>query len=301
MVVNKWPSCNPHDTDTLAVVRRLIVNADDFGLTAGVNGAIAELHEAGALTSATLMANAAAFSQAVSGAKAQPALGVGCHVVLVDGSPVLPGSEIGSLVEENSSTGTAFRPKLGTFVADLLRGRIRDADIEAEAVAQIRKAQRAGIQVTHLDTHKHTHMFPRVLRPLLRAALQCGVKAIRNPFEPDWSLAATANAGRVRKMQVRLLRSQRTAFSQEVTKAGLATTDGAIGVLATGTLDAQTIRSLLAAMPEGTWELVCHPGYNDAALQQERTRLLQSRETERLALLETIPHAKMELIHFGQL
>jgi chitin disaccharide deacetylase len=282
-------------------VRRLIVNADDFGLTLGINQAVNELHRSGALTSATLMANAASFGDAVTDATAQPTLGVGCHVVLVDGVPVLPASEIPSLMESGSSDQPAFRTKLGAFVADLLRGRIRDTEIEAEATAQIRRAQRAGVQITHLDTHKHTHMFPRVLRPLLRAALQCGVKAIRNPFEPDWSLQATANAGHVRKMQVRLLRSQSAAFSQEVTRAGLLTTNGSIGVLATGTLDGQTVRNFLAAMPEGTWELVCHPGYNDAALQQERTRLLQSRETERTALLETIPHANVELIHFGQL
>src|SRR6201996_3551017 len=167
----------------------------------GINQAIRELHRSGALPSATLMATAAAFGDAVADAKAQPTLGVGCHIVLVDGTPVLPSSEIPSLADSASSGQTAFRPKLGGFVGDLLRGRIRDAEIEAEAMAQIRKAQRAGIQITHLDTHKHTHMFPRVLRPLLRAALRCGVKAIRNPFEPNWSLNATANTGHVRKMQ----------------------------------------------------------------------------------------------------
>jgi predicted glycoside hydrolase/deacetylase ChbG (UPF0249 family) len=288
-------------TDTLTVVRRLIVNADDFGLTSGVNQAVTELHRAGALTSATLMATASCFNNAVSDARSQSALGIGCHIVLVDGTPVLSTSLIPSLAGPAVTCSTNFRPKLGSFVADLLRGRIKDAEIEAEATAQIQKAQKAGVQVTHLDTHKHTHMFPRVLRPLLRAALRCGVRAIRNPFEPDWSLNATANAGHVRKMQVRLLRSQSTAFQKEVSRAGLRTTDGAIGVLATGTLDVQTIRDLLAAMPDGTWELVCHPGYNDSALQKERTRLLQSREVERTALLETIPTADVNLLHFGQL
>jgi predicted glycoside hydrolase/deacetylase ChbG (UPF0249 family) len=259
------------------------------------------LHNAGAVTSATLMTTGASFGGAVSDAEAQPSLGVGCHVVLVDGTPLLPASQIPSLIDSALPDQPKFRARLSSFVADLLRGRINDAEIEAEATAQIRKLQRAGINVTHVDTHKHTHTFPRVLRPLLRAALRCGIRAIRNPFEPDWSLNATASAGHVRKMQVRLLRSQSAAFSQEVTRAGLATTDGAIGVLATGTLDAQTIHNLLAAIPDGTWELVCHPGYNDAALQQVRTRLLASREVERVALLETIPNANVERIHFGQL
>ena len=283
--------------DTLAAVRRLIVNADDFGLTPGVNQAVSELRSANALSSATLMATSADFAEAVSIAHRQPSLGVGCHVVLVDGTPVLPPSQIPSLVVN----GSAFRAKLSTFVTDLLGGSIDDAQIEAEAAAQIKKIQDAGIHVTHVDTHKHTHMFPRVLRPLLRAAKSCGVKAIRNPFEPNWSLNATASAGHVRKMQVRFLRSQSATFQQESGDAGLLTTDGAIGVLATGTLDALTIRNLLAAMPDGTWELVTHPGYNDAALQQQHTRLLASRDVERTALLETIPHAQVDLIHFGNL
>jgi len=288
-------------TDTLSLVRRLIVNADDFGLTSGVNQAIIELHRSGSLTSATLMANASSFSNAVSSAKTHPSLGVGCHVVLVDGIPILPAAEIPSLAVTDGEQPARFRPKLGGFLADLLRGRIADSEIEAEAVAQIKKARQAGIPVTHLDTHKHTHMFPRVLRPLLRAALHCGVKAIRNPFEPDWSLKATTNAGHVRKMQVKLLRAQSAAFSKEVARAGLLTTDGAIGVLATGTLDAQIIENFIGAMPDGTWELVCHPGYNDSALQQQRTRLLQSRETERTALLKMLPQSGIDLIHFGQL
>lgn len=282
-------------------MRRLIINADDFGFTPGINRAIVELNQAHALTSATLMATGSSFAEAVTDARQNPSLGVGCHVVLVDGTPVLPPSQISSLVQPGAQQPPQFRSKLSSFVADLLRGSIADAEIEAEATAQIKKLQQAGIQVTHVDTHKHTHMFPRVLRPLLRAALACGVKAIRNPFEPNWSLNATANAGHVRKMQVRLLRSQSTTFAQEVTRAGLKTTDGAIGVLATGTLDAQTIRNLLAAMPDGTWELVSHPGYNDADLQQQRTRLLDARDIERNALLETIPNASADRINFGQL
>jgi predicted glycoside hydrolase/deacetylase ChbG (UPF0249 family) len=282
-------------------VRRLIVNADDFGLTSGINQAVVQLYDAHALTSATLMATGSQFDQAVAMLNPLPSFGVGCHVVLVDGTPVLPPAQIPSLIDNSAQNQPVFRAKLSTFVTDLLRGRISESEIEAETTAQIQKLQHAGVHVTHLDTHKHTHTFPRVLRPLLRAASACGVKAIRNPFEPNWSLNATASAGHVRRMQVRLLRSQSATFQQEIASAGLLTTDGAIGVLATGTLDAATIRDLLAAMPDGTWELVTHPGYNDAALQQQHTRLLASREVEREALLATIPKANVDLIHFGQI
>ncbi len=276
--------------------RRLIVNADDFGLTPGVNRAILELNAAGVLTSATLMATGAAFRSAIHAAFVQPSLGVGCHVVLVDGAPVLHSSEIPSL-----ASAEGFRPSLGAFTRDLLRGRIRSSDIEREAVAQIRRLQCAGITVSHVDTHKHTHMFPRVLRPLLRAALACGVPAIRNPFEPGWALRAT-RAPLGRRVQVHLLTLYRNQFLRAVRAAGLLTTQGAVGVLATGTLDAATLERLLAAMPAGAWELVCHPGYDDAALAASRTRLTASRETERAALLDVLPRTPdLHLIHFEQL
>ncbi len=260
---------------------RLIVNADDFGLTPGVNQAILQLNEAGVLTSATLMATGKAFREAVHAAFVQTSLDVGCHVVLVDGTPVVPISQIPTL-----ATASGLRPTLGSFVKALLRGQIRESDIEAEAIAQIQRIQSAGLTVSHVDTHKHTHMFSGVLRPLLRAAAFCKVESIRNPFEPAWSVRATGNAGLGRRVQVTLLRSQHAGFQKWVRRSGLKTTDGAVGVLATGTLDASTLQKLLHAMPPGTWELVCHPGYQDDALQNVQTRLRSSREVERAALLE---------------
>jgi predicted glycoside hydrolase/deacetylase ChbG (UPF0249 family) len=261
------------------VSRRLIVNADDFGMTEGINQAILELNAAGALTSATLMATGQAFTAAVHAAFVQTTLDVGCHVVLVDGTPVLPHTQIPSL-----ATASGFRPTLGAFVSDLLRGKIRDREIEAEANAQIQRIQSSGLTVSHIDTHKHTHMFGRVLRPLLRAARLRGVSAIRNPFEPAWSVRATPAAGLTRRMQVTLLRSQRREFLQAVQRAGLATPDGSIGILATGSLNTARLYRLLKEIPPGTWELVCHPGYPDAALGKVRTRLRRSRELERIAL-----------------
>jgi chitin disaccharide deacetylase len=282
-------------------VTYLIVNADDFGLTPGVNRSILELEENGALTSATLMATADDFQAATVIARHHPQLGVGCHVVLVDGRAALPGSEIPALAPSGE-----FRPTLGAFLGDLMRGKIPETEIEAEATAQIRRLQSMGIKVMHVDTHKHTHMFVRVLRPLLRAARSCGVRAIRNPFEPAWAAAATPDAPPGRQWQVRLLRARRRAFLRLVAEAGLATTDGAIGVLATGILNTTTLGRLLSLMPPGTWELVCHPGYVDPALNAVRTRLRESRALEHEALLNVIPaymaaHPEITLAHFGQL
>ncbi len=264
-------------------MRRLIINADDFGLTAGVNRAIVEAHENGVVSSATLMANGRAFAQAVSLAQATPRLGVGCHVVLVDGAPLLPHMQVHSLLDRSrDSTGDArFREGISKFGTLALLGRLAADEIEAEATAQIRKLQASGIPVTHLDSHKHTHLFPRVLRPLLRAAKSCGVRAIRNPFEriQGSQLAASPSLWR-RWIEVGVLRSFARQFREAVQQSGIATPDGTLAIVATGTLNDRLLRLMVENLPEGTWELVCHPGYNDADLQGIRTRLRQSREQE---------------------
>jgi predicted glycoside hydrolase/deacetylase ChbG (UPF0249 family) len=286
-------------------VKRLILNADDFGLTTGVNRAISELNQRRALTSATLMARASATDEAIQLALKTPTLGVGCHVVLVDGEPVLsPRQDIPWLADPINGR---FQPTLGGFVWNLYQERRIFgtgpfiAEIETEATAQISLLQSHGLHLTHIDTHKHTHMFPRVLRPVLRAARAAGIRTVRNPFEPLWSLRATPGAPFLRRTQVRLLRTLEPAFRRIVAEEGLTTTDGAIGVLATGTLDSATLTSLLRAMPHGTWELVTHPGYNDADLANAGTRLLASRELELNALTEAAFAHDIELIHFGQL
>jgi len=289
-------------------VKRLIINADDLGLTSGISRAVLELGRAGALTSATLMARAPETEEAAEAALSQPSLGVGCHVVLVDGRPVLPAEKIPTLIDPRSAPCSAdgaprFRPTLSALVADLLRGRVSEAEIEAEAAAQIRRLQRLDLQVTHVDTHKHTHAFSRVLRPLLRAAVLCNVACVRNPFEPEWSVATAGGIGLKRRLQVRALNMQRAYFLEATEHIGVVTTDGSLGVLATGSMTAETLRQMLHAMRDGTWELVCHPGYCDASLRAAGTRLLESREIEREALLEVVPEiaSDVSLIHFGQL
>jgi predicted glycoside hydrolase/deacetylase ChbG (UPF0249 family) len=284
---------------------RLIINADDFGLTLGVNRAIAELHRAQVLTSATLMATGAAFDDAVAIAHANPSLGVGCHVVLTDGDPVSPPKSIPTLLGED---GKSFRTSLFDFMQALLRGTIREEEIEREALAQVKKLQQAGIAVTHLDTHKHTHLFPAVARPLLRVAQRCSIGAVRNPFEPAWSSRLAPNAF-PRRLQFHILSilGKRSFLSlPQLSDGNVLTSDGTIGVSATGQLDAAALHKILYAMPEGTWELVCHPGYNDAALSAITTRLRATREIERDALLQEIPQAirtvsGLELIHYGEI
>jgi chitin disaccharide deacetylase len=277
-------------------VRRLIVNADDFGYTAGVNRAILEAHTQGIVTSSTLMANGRAFADAIALANTSPRLSIGCHVVLIDGEPVLAPSQIPTLTAANSNP-SQFRDGLISFAARALAGLIDTEEIQAEVSAQIRKLQSAGVAVSHFDTHKHTHIFPQALKPLLRAAAACGVMAVRNPFGPRRPLRSSELLAQPglwkRTAEIRILRAFAKKFRASVDRQGFSTPDGTLGIEVTGVLDERLFQAIAETIPEGTWEFVCHPGYNDADLQAAHTRLRASRELELKAL--TLPEARQLL------
>jgi len=253
------------------------------------------------------MARATATAQAVEIARATPALGVGCHVVLVDGEPVLsPRDEIPHLADPIDGR---FRSSLVSFLFWLYAEgsdgysslNIRQGEIEAEAGAQIVWLQDHGLTLTHIDTHKHLHMFPAVLRPVLRAARAAGIHAVRNPFEPAWAISAFAGASWARIAEVTVLKWLEPICRQIIREEGFVTTDGTIAVVGTGILNAATLRFLLERIPDGTWELVAHPGYNDGDLARVRTRLRASREVEREALLTIRQFPEIELISYADL
>jgi len=286
-------------------VPRLIINADDFGLTAGVNRAIVEAHRRGSVTSTTLMGGGAAFDEAAQLAVAEPRLSVGCHVTLVDGTPLLGAKRVPSLTRRPDSSD--FPSGFAALASLAVRGRLDSSEMEAEITAQIRRIQAHGIVVSHVDSHKHTHLLPQVLKPLLSACAACGVRAIRNPNEP-------VSLGQLRRhpaawrrwLAFAVLSRGARRFRAAVSRAGLQTPDGSIGMMATGSLDASWFQFLIENLPEGTWELVCHPGYNDAALQQVKTRLRESRELELQVLASDEARAALdrrgvELISYREL
>jgi hopanoid biosynthesis associated protein HpnK len=289
-------------------VIRLIINADDFGLTSGVNRAIAKAAGGGVLTSTTLMAGSRCFDEAVELSRNLPDLKIGCHVVLIDGEPVSGG--LRTLLEPGSGNAPRFRRNLKEFALAAMRGRILADEIQQETEAQIRRIQAAGLTVTHVDTHKHTHMFPHVLGPVLRAAKACGVRTVRNPFEPSGSLSAGTVAAApglwIRAAEVALLRGYSRAFRRIAQEEGMTTTQGSIGVIATGALDQRLLTKMLERLSEGTWELVCHPGYADDDLQSAGTRLVASRQVELQALTSdetrnTLRMRKIKLIAYDDL
>ena len=283
---------------------RLILNADDFGLTAGINRAIGELHAAGVLTSATLMATGPAFDDAVAVAHAHPTLGVGCHIVLTDGTPVSPPESIPSLLGPD---GKSFRPSLFDFLQALFRGRIRQDEVAREALAQVEKLQRAGIvSPTSTPTSTPISSPQSPVRysksPNAPRSAPSAIHLSRTGASPSTKAAPCAvSASTARRAAAPLCRAS------PGTQGRVLTTDGTVAISATGQLNSASLAQVLDALPpHGTYELCCHPGYNDRDLDRVTTRLRAHRDIERDALLSEVPKTLRRpnppaLIHYGGL
>ena len=269
--------------------KRLVVNADDFGFTPDVNAGILEAHRRGILTATTLMANGAAFDDAVRLAGEAPSLDTGCHLVLIGGR---------SLLHPNGPLPATI-PQLLAAIAS------REIHIYDELAAQVRRIFAAGIQPTHLDTHKHTHLAPPVLDAVARLSEEFGIVWVRRPFDLPLS-ALRGVAPRAQRLASGALGLLRGRFHRALEQRHCRTTDYFAGFQVTGRLRTRELVDLLGAIPAGVTELMCHPGRCGPALRNAHTRLKESREWELEAL--TAPETRravedngIELVGFGSL
>ncbi len=264
-------------------MRNLIVNADDLGWTEGVNHGIAEAFRNGIVTSTSLLANGAAFAGGVEIARGAPGLGVGVHLNLSDGAPLAERETVTSLLNDNGE----FAGGAESLLLRRARRELLLDEVEREWDAQIQKVRDAGLEPTHLDGHRHVHMLPGLFEIALRLAKRHGIGAIRVSLEDSNLRAALAsgsrrNASVVMKqgVQARGLKLLARDAREQAARAGLATTDFFCGIAQTGELTREGLGRLLTILPEGTTELMCHPGYVDAALKKTATRLQESRQAE---------------------
>src|SRR5215470_5770216 len=290
-------------------MKALIVNADDLGWTAGVNRGIAEAHRNGIVTSASLIANGEAFDDGVNVARALPAMGVGVHLNLSDGPPLAGAKAVATLVDD--------RGKLSAGPEQLLfkiaRRKLKLSEVEREWSAQIEKVRAAGIAPTHLDGHKHVHMLPGLFPIALKLAKRHSIAAIRISNEASSLRAALSgksgrNAGVLLKqgVQARGLKLLARDARKLANNAGIETADYFCGIAQTGVLTREGVLELLEVLPEGTTELMCHPGYMDDDLAQTPTRLQDSRASELAILTDTtvrksIASHGIRLINYGQI
>ncbi len=255
-------------------MKRLIINADDFGFTPDVNAGIVRAHREGVLTATTLMANGDAFEDAVRLARETPALDIGCHLVLVQGSSLI--------------SGKPFPETVGELLLRLGR---RQIDIYTELRAQIEKILAAGLRLSHLDSHKHTHALPSIFHVVVRLADEFGIPYVRVPFD------ATLPFSRV---PLRLARQRYRRWTRGVK---VSMTDHFMGFRLTGSLTEASLAAAIRALPDGTTELMCHPGLLGPELMRARTRLKESRVREFEALTsprirEAITTSGIDLIPF---
>ncbi|HWY42089.1 MAG TPA: ChbG/HpnK family deacetylase [Candidatus Sulfotelmatobacter sp.] len=280
-------------------MKNLIVNADDLGWTAGVNRGIAQAHRSGIVTSSSLLANGGAFDDGVKVARVLPALGVGVHLNLSDGAPVAGSKAVPSLVDERGELSSGPEQLL----LKLARRKLKLSDVEREWDAQIERIRAAGIAPTHLDGHKHVHMLPGLFPIALKLAKKHSIAAIRisNEASPLRTALSCKNGGNSRielkqGVQARGLKLLARDARKLADKAGIESADYFCGIAQTGVLTREGVLNLLESLPEGTTELMCHPGYLDEDLAASDTRLQNSRAAE-LEILTDITVRKSVASH----
>ncbi len=265
-------------------MKRLVVNADDFGFASDVNEGILRSHLHGIVSSVSLMANGAAFRHAVRLAQRHPGLGVGCHLTLVQGASL-------------ARPGRRLPATLGRLLATPLAA----LDPPGEFRAQVEALLARGIRPTHLDTHKHVHLLPPVLDALARVADEYRIGWIRKPFDVPLGLAPGPRA-----LLSLLARPFRIPFDERLGRARCRTADYFAGFVSTGSLGPARLAALLSALPDGVGELVCHPGICGPELLLAPTRLKRSREAEMEALCSdaarrAVAAGGIEIVSYGDL
>lgn len=261
-------------------MKRLIVNADDFGYTRGVNAGIIRGFCEGIVTSTTIMANGDAFEDAVERAQANPKLGVGCHLVLVGGKCVAHAKDLGSLADSEGRLPAS----LPALLSKLSTGSVRREAIEAELRAQVARVFASGLRPTHFDSHKHTHAHPKVMEVVVRVAEEFKVTRIRKPFEDTktllWPVIRAGVSSWKQRATALFAGLNASGFQKLASSHGIRTPDHFMGVAATGRLNRRAILAMIGALRDGVTELMCHPGKYDEELEESPTRLKQERELE---------------------
>lgn len=242
-------------------MKQLIINADDFGLHPEINRGIVHGHVSGCITSTSIMPGGEGFSDAAAQAAAHPNLGVGVHLTLVGAKPVADPGQVSSLVDEAGQ----FPAKYPQFMARYFRGRVKLQDIRTEFEAQIEKTLATGIKISHLDSHQHLHVLPGVIDIVLDIALRYEIKALRIPAEGITFLGGYPFA-LARVISRSGLSCLAGIARGKAKRRGFNMPDHFFGMLAGGNLKEEFLLRIIEQLPEGTSEIMIHPGFNDDIL-----------------------------------
>jgi hopanoid biosynthesis associated protein HpnK len=279
------------------MTRKVIINADDFGLCQGVNDAVARAHTEGLLTSTTLMVNMPCADQAVELAKSLPNLGVGVHLNLTEGRPVSENSNLCN--SQGGFASSAERLCLLSIFSKKVR-----AAIKTELSAQVEWLINKGIKPTHLDSHKHIHTFPSIFPIILELARRYNVTAIRLPLERQrFTKAHWPPPARKGLIKSHIIRNM--ARINRLQNAGLFKTSEFLGIAHTGRIDVDFLKAAFLYNSAPVVEIMTHPGFAEG-LGQSSSRLVEQRLIELQALCSEqakfyLSKAEIELVNYGQL
>jgi hopanoid biosynthesis associated protein HpnK len=237
----------------MVLLKQAIVNADDFGLTTEINQGILRAFKEGIVTATSLSASGEAFRDAVALIKTTPSLDVGIHLTLVEERPVLPPQTIPSLVD---NTGR-FRKNAQVFFVDYLKGKISMQEVKMEFHAQTKKILDHGISITHIDSHQHIHILPKIADITIELAEKYGIKYIRYPKE-DMEFR---NMLSIRKLK-RIVQQMAVTFFCLYSRNRLRnySLDHFFGFYDGGRLDKEKLIRIFRKVNRGTNEIMCHPG-----------------------------------------
>lgn len=283
---------------------RLIVNADDFGMSRGITDAIIIAHRYGILTSTSLMANMPAAEYALSRAIAFPSLAVGIHLNICQGRPILPAREVPTLIGPDGNFHSARE-----MVRRLWTWRAAPAEVESEFRAQIRWATKRGIVLSHADSHHHMHIYPAAARAFARALETEGICCMRACRCVEWPkrnvVGGPYGGGAVRRLLVQTYRRllQRAIFRhfdspdrRMVISPGRWSNAAAL---------CEHWKAALESVPPGTFELACHPGIFERGFS-ESDAIHGQREAELTCLtdrdlIDVIERRKIRLVSYRDL
>jgi len=232
-------------------VKRLIVTADDFGASREVNDAVEQAHRDGILTAASLMVAGDAAADAVARAHALPTLGIGLHIVLVEGRPLLPADRIPALVD---ATGN-FRTDMARAGVTIFASPAARRQLAAEVEAQFAAFAATGLVLDHVNAHKHFHLHPTIAGTILKVGTRYGMRAARAPIEPRRLLRqvdGSETGSRIETVWARLVRAR-------LRRAGMLVPDQVFGLAWSGAMTADRVRGILERLPDGLTEIYTHP------------------------------------------
>lgn len=292
------PSISCIKKEEVPVLRYIIINADDFGRYAEINRAVEEGLVHGCLRSATVMPGGAAFAGAIDIARRHEELGLGVHFTLVDGHPILPPEEIPSLVGSEGD----FLPDHTALLKRYLKGGVNLEEVRRELAAQLQKIEATGIPISHVDSHQHMHTLPGIIDIVLDLAARAGIRAVRTPRTPLFAGAFGGLGQLVGRLGLSTLARLAACKAH---RRGLLTPDHFAGIVAGEAVSEGELLHLIAHLPQGTTEVMMHPGMKNDVLQED-SGWQHDFEAELAAILsprvgEALRKAEVEPVNFRHL